>query len=187
MAARPNPAPAGKDTGKRAEPARPPRHLRAPVPRRGGLLGTPQAPAARISCLADSIAGAPANDTASVRPEPVLLVAACAGPRCRGLRVLHDPSAAASGPSGQLLGNAVRRRPGAVLLSTGCLGPCQRGCIAAVGWAVSAGGQLRWSGRPVGLGMVETPPRAAALAAWIAGTAPDLTTLPEPLWRIGAT
>jgi hypothetical protein len=55
-----------------------------------------------------------------------------------------------------------------------------------VGWAVNASGELRWSGRPVGLGMVEMPVRAAALAAWVAGSAPDPATLPEPLWRIGA-
>jgi hypothetical protein len=29
--------------------------------------------------------------------------------------------------------------------------------------------------------------RAAALAAWISGPAPDLRTLPEELWRIGVT
>lgn len=123
----------------------------------------------------------------SAPAEHVLLVAACAGPRCRALRTLHDPSAAAFGSCGQLLCEAVRRRPGSVLLSTGCLGPCQRGCVAAVGWAVSDRGQLRWSARPVGLGMVEIPQRAMALAAWISGSAPDLTTLPEPLWRTGAS
>jgi hypothetical protein len=31
------------------------------------------------------------------------------------------------------------------------------------------------------------PARAAALAAWISGSAPDLKTLPEDLWRIGVT
>jgi hypothetical protein len=119
--------------------------------------------------------------------EPVLLVAVCAGPRCRALRALHDPSAAASGPCGQLLCEAVRQRPGAVLVSTGCLGPCARACVAAVGWGMSHGGQLRWSGRPAGLGLVELPARAAALAAWISGSAPDLETLPGELWRIGVT
>jgi hypothetical protein len=119
--------------------------------------------------------------------EPVLLVAACAGPRCRALRALHDPSAATSGPCGRLLCDAVRRRPGAVLISTGCLGPCERGCVAAVGWGTSRGGQIRWSARPAGLSLVELPARAAALAAWISGPAPDLRTLPEELWRIGVT
>ena len=119
--------------------------------------------------------------------EPVLLVAACAGPRCRALRALHDPSAAASGPCGQLLAEAVRQRPRAVLVSTGCLGPCERACVAAVGWGMSHRGQLRWSGRPAGLGLVEMPAHAAALAAWISGSAPDLKTLPGDLRRIGVT
>ncbi|HTQ90605.1 MAG TPA: hypothetical protein VMK84_14075 [Streptosporangiaceae bacterium] len=119
--------------------------------------------------------------------EPVLLVAACAGPRCRALRALHDPSARASGPCGRLLCEAVRQRPGAVLVSTGCLGPCERACVAAVGWGMSQAGQIRWSGRPAGLSLVEMPARAAALAAWVAGSAPDLKTLPEDLWRIGVT
>jgi len=129
----------------------------------------------------------PGRRTASASARHLLLIAVCAGPRCRGLRNLHDPSATTSGPCGQILCEAVRRRPGSVLISTGCLGPCQRACVAAVGWAVGDSGQLRWSGRPVGLGMVEMPLRAAALAAWISGSAPDLTTLPEPLWRVGAT
>lgn len=124
---------------------------------------------------------------ASAPAEPVLLVAACGGPRCRALRALHDPSARAPDPCGQLLREAVRQRPGAVLISTGCLGPCERACVAAVGWGMIRGGLLRWSGRPAGLGLVEMPARAAALAAWISGSAPDLKTLPEDLWRIGVT
>jgi len=121
------------------------------------------------------------------RAEPVLLVAVCAGPRCRALRALHDPSAATFGPCGRLLCDAVRHRPGAVLISTGCLGPCERACVAAVGWGMSRGGQIRWSARPTGLSMIEMPARAAALAAWISGSAPDMRTLPEDLWRIGVT
>jgi hypothetical protein len=123
----------------------------------------------------------------SAPAELVLLVAACAGPRCRALRALHDPSAAASGPGGRLLCEAVRHRPGAVLVSTGCLGPCERACVAAVGWGTSRAGELCWAGRPAGVGLVEMPARAAALAAWISGSAPDLKTLPEDLWRIGVT
>jgi hypothetical protein len=121
------------------------------------------------------------------RAEPVLLVAACAGPRCRALRALHDPSAATFGPCGRPLSEAVRHRPGAVLISTGCLGPCERACVAAVGWGMSRGGQIRWSARPTRLSMIEMPARAAALAAWISGSAPDMRTLPEDLWRIGVT
>jgi hypothetical protein len=116
---------------------------------------------------------------------PVLVVAVCAGHRCRALRALHDP-AATGDSTGDLLRQAVRRRPRAVLISTGCLGPCAHGCVAAVGTGTAAGGEISWAGRPVGLGMVEMPQRAAALAAWISDSAPDLATLPEPLWRTGA-
>jgi hypothetical protein len=117
-------------------------------------------------------------------PEPVLVVAACAGHRCRALRARHDPSAA-GGSTGELLRQAVQQRPRTVLISTPCLGPCARGCVAAVGTGIAASGEVCWAGRPVGLGMVEMPERAAALAAWISSSAPDLATLPEPLWRIG--
>jgi hypothetical protein len=106
--------------------------------------------------------------------ELVLLVAVCAGPRCRALRALNDPSAAASGPDGRPLCEAVRQRPGAVLVSAGCLGPCERACVAAVGWGTSRAGQLHRAGRPTGVRLVEMPARAAALAAWISGSAPDL-------------
>ncbi len=123
--------------------------------------------------------------TSGTAASPVLVVAVCAGRRCRALRALHDPSAA-DGIS-DLLMQSVQRRPRSVLVSTGCLGPCARGCVVAVGTGTAASGELRWAGRPVGLGMVEMPQRAAALAAWIAGSAPDLATLPEVLWRIGAS
>jgi hypothetical protein len=59
--------------------------------------------------------------------------------------------------------------------------------VAAVGWGTSRVGQLRWAGRPAGIGLAEMPARAAALAAWISGSAPDLKTLPEDLWRTGVT
>jgi hypothetical protein len=35
--------------------------------------------------------------------------------------------------------------------------------------------------------MVELPHRTAALAAWVASSAPDLATLPETLWGIGVS
>jgi hypothetical protein len=35
--------------------------------------------------------------------------------------------------------------------------------------------------------MVDIPRRAAALAAWISSSAPDLATLPEMLWRTGVS
>jgi hypothetical protein len=98
---------------------------------------------------------------------------------------MHDPSASASGHCGQLLKEAVRRSPRSVLISAGCLGPCARGCVAAVGTGTATEGEIRWTGRPVGLGLIEIPERAGALAAWITSSAPDLSTLPEMLWRVG--
>jgi hypothetical protein len=59
--------------------------------------------------------------------------------------------------------------------------------VAAVGTGTAGNGELRWSGRPVGLSLVDLPRRAAALAAWISSTAPDLATLPETLWRSGVS
>ena len=124
--------------------------------------------------------------TAGTAAEPVLVVAVCAGRRCQALRDLHVSSADADG-TGALLRQAVRRRPRSVLVSTGCLGPCARGCVAAIGTGTAASGEICWTSRPVGLGMVEMPQRAVALAAWITSSAPDLATLPEILWRIGTS
>ena len=59
--------------------------------------------------------------------------------------------------------------------------------MAAVGTGTATAGQIRWTGHPVGLGLVEIPERAAALAAWITSSAPDLSTLPETLWRVGVS
>ena len=59
--------------------------------------------------------------------------------------------------------------------------------MAAVGTGMATTGEIRWTGRPVGLGLIEMPERAAALAGWITSSAPDLSTLPETLWRIGVS
>jgi hypothetical protein len=157
-------------TGPGAGPEQPPARHAADGGLPGGYQSRPWAP--RL-----------APGTAA---EHILVVAVCAGQRCRALRALRDPSAAGNGTS-ELLRQAVRRRPRSVLVSTGCLGPCARGCVAAVGTGSAASGELRWTGRPVGLGMVEMPQRAAALAGWITGSAPDLATLPETLWSEGAS
>jgi hypothetical protein len=151
---------------------------------RGGRHASP-APAieAGLDEGRDVMAGE-ARGAAGSPDEAVLLVAVCAGHRCQALRALHEPSAAGSGSCGQLLKEAVRRNPRAVLISTRCLGPCARGCVAAVGSGTATEGGIHWTGRPVGLGMIEMPERAAALAAWITSSAPDLATLPEVLWSI---
>jgi hypothetical protein len=145
----------------------------------GGVADDAGPPSGQVhpgQCRQAAAAGSP--------DEAVLLVAVCAGHRCQALRALREPSAAGSGSCGQLLKEAVRRSPRAVLISTRCLGPCARGCVAAVGTGTATEGGIHWTGRPVGLGMIEMPERAAALAAWITSSAPDLATLPEVLWSI---
>lgn len=110
------------------------------------------------------------------------MVAVCTGPRCRALRTLHDPSADAAGPGGAALHHAVRQRPDAVLISTDCLGACDRGCVAAIGTGTAGDdGRITWREQPVGLGLVELPDRAADLAAWVRHGAPAVTALPHQL------
>lgn len=123
----------------------------------------------------------------SAAPGELLVVAVCAGARCRALRQLHDPSAGDAGPAGAQLRAAVRGRPRSVLVSTECLGPCHRGCVAAVGPGSADGrGGVRWHRPPLRLDLVELPGRDADLAAWIRGGAPDPGRLPAALRRTGA-
>lgn len=100
--------------------------------------------------------------------ETVLLVVVCVGQRCAGLLRLS----AADGHGD--LRSAVRERPDALLLHTACQGECHRGGIASVGWAWSAAGKLTWGAPPLVIGMLEADDRAAALAAWVRASAPDL-------------
>ena len=159
-------------TGRGATPEHP------PATRGNDKTAGPRQDHRRGPCGQPVAAGAPA--------EAVLVVALCGGYRCRALRARHGPPVTADS-TGQLLRQAVRRRPRSVLISTGCLRPCAGGCVAAVGTGTVGGGELCWSGRPVGLSMVDIPRRAAALAAWISSSAPDLATLPEMLWRTGVS
>jgi hypothetical protein len=124
--------------------------------------------------------------------EPYLVVAVCAGARCRALRQLHDPSAASAGPPGQELRDAVRARQRAVLITTGCLGACHQGCVVAVGHGTTeavgtaGAGHLIWAAPPVGLGLAELPDRSRELAGWVRDGAPDVAMLPGRFRRPGA-
>ena len=100
------------------------------------------------------------------------LVALCTGHRCAALHRL-----AGTDPLTEV-GAAVRRTRGAVLLTTGCVGACDRGSVAGLARRAPVTGQ---TGSAVWLSQVQTPERTAALVAWVhaggpgaAGTGRDL-------------
>jgi hypothetical protein len=103
------------------------------------------------------------------------LVALCAGPRCSALRRL-----AGTADTVEVLGEAVRGTPGAVLLTTGCPGACALSSLAVVGHRAAGS---RTSGTSLLLSGVQTPERVAALAAWVAhgGPGPAGHRLPADL------
>lgn len=134
------------------------------------------------------------TSTPAAGDQEVLLVAYSNGNRCAGLRRLAAAAAAAAEshaepasrlPALEPLHRAVRRRPRSLLLLTPCLGHCDQAPMAALGWAVIADAVARWTGRPVGVGLLERPERVAALGQWIATTAPDVDAAwslhPRPL------
>lgn len=104
-------------------------------------------------------------------PDRLLVVVQCTGQRCRALTDLRDPHRPACDPA---LAAAVRSRPRSVLVTTGCLGPCHRGAVAAVGWGDRAGSRVSWTEPAVLVERVEEPARMRATADWIrSGAAPD--------------
>lgn len=116
-----------------------------------------------------------------------LFVAYCAGHRCAALRRGHadrpsddtaEPSSAP--PSLNQLRAAIRCRPDSVLISTGCLGRCERASVVIVGWGHTAGKIITWSQPPIVVDLVDRTDRAAALASWVATTAPRSDTMPAP-------
>lgn len=130
------------------------------------------------------------------REQRILLVAYCNGSRCAGLRRLHaNPSAAGLPAPAPLhcrsddrassilepLHRAVRQRPHSLLLSTDCLGSCAQGPMAALGWGLLTPAGAKWIHRPIGVGLIDRPGRAAELGHWIATTAPELESAPS-LW-----
>lgn len=110
--------------------------------------------------------------------QPLLVVAVCGGQRCRALRALHDDRSPGSPTSDSPIREAVRATPRSMMLSTGCIGPCARAAVVAVGWATMQDRSLAWLSPPVCWGPVETAPRAAALAEWIRALAPTLAAGP---------
>jgi hypothetical protein len=105
--------------------------------------------------------------------DQLLAVASCSGPRCRAVRT---PSHTAT------LRAAVAGRPHALLVSTGCLGPCHLACVVAVGPAVLSGDHhVDWTAPPRTFALAERAGRSAALAGWISAGAPDPAQLPAVL------
>lgn len=142
-------------------------------------------------------------------PRRLLLVAACNGQRCRTLRQLREPTIAE--PHGwKILRDAVRQRRNAILISTGCLGPCSYGSVVVLGWATmprdptprdtlppdsaatedvagenaAGAAAFRWCSSPVLVGLADRPRRATDLAGWIQGSAPQRQTMPSTLRQL---
>lgn len=92
--------------------------------------------------------------------ERVMLVARCGGHRCAALA---RPRSGAD----DLVASALRRRRDGVLMSTGCLGRCHAGAVAAVGWARADGTHLCWERPPAVVDQVETEGAARSLADWL--------------------
>lgn len=127
---------------------------------------------------------------ASDRPhrDQALFVAYCAGHRCAALRrepASHDgddgQASSSAAPTLDQLRAAIRYRPDSVLISTGCLGRCERASVAIVGWGQTAQKTIIWTQPPIVVDLIDRTDRAAALASWIATTAPRPDTMPAPL------
>ena len=124
---------------------------------------------------------APARDDTA---DACLAVVYCAGAGCRPTDIA--PAHRGTGPAA--LRAAVRDRAHAVLVAAACLGRCQPGGTAAVGWAAVGDGRIRWSSPPVlvdGIegagsrsgGATDVCGRVGVLADWIRSGAPDPATL----------
>lgn len=117
--------------------------------------------------------GGPSREVLS-SAERVLLVMVCNGPRCAALQRLREDTHT------DALRSAVRERPHSVLMSTGCLGRCAHGSVAAVGAAEATGSRLAWIRHPTLVGRVDDPARMALLAAWVSAGG-RRSHLPPPL------
>ena len=92
------------------------------------------------------------------------LVALCDGHRCAALRRLAG--AAGSVPD---LAAAVRATRGAVLVTTDCVGACDRGAVAGLARRAPVTGE---AGPAVWLAEVQTAERTAALVDWVTAGGP---------------
>lgn len=129
------------------------------------------------------------RDSPRPRRDRALFVAYCAGHRCSALHrnpVGHGETddgqpAPSTEPTLDHLKAAIRSRPGSVLISTACLGRCERASVAIVGWGRTAEKSIAWTQPPIFVDLIDRTERAAALASWIATTAPRRDTMPAPL------
>ena len=92
------------------------------------------------------------------------LVALCVGQRCSALRRL-----AGTADTLDVLTDAVRGTPGAVLVTTACPGACALSSLGAVGHRRAGS---RSPGATLWLSGLEAPDRAGCLAAWVADGGP---------------
>lgn len=99
------------------------------------------------------------------------LLALCAGQRCTALRRL-------AGTAGTVeeLGSAVRATPGAVLVTTDCLGRCELASLAGIACHHGSTGR---TGRTVWLAGVEQTDRAEALRRWVVAGGPSRLDRPD--------
>lgn len=111
--------------------------------------------------------------------EPLLLVAVCGGQRCRAVRALADERSPDAPTSSSVIGEAVRTTRHAVMLSTGCLGPCAQGAVVAIGAATLTDRALSWLSPPVCWGSTQTAQRAAAISQCIKASAVTVDTSRE--------
>ncbi|WP_369138101.1 hypothetical protein [Modestobacter versicolor] len=92
------------------------------------------------------------------------LVALCVGHRCAALRRL-----AGAGDGVEQVAAAVRRTSGAVLVTAGCLGGCDRAALAGLARrspGIGAPGPVLW------LSEMQTAERTGALVQWVEAGAP---------------
>ncbi|WP_164702581.1 hypothetical protein [Modestobacter sp. KNN46-3] len=110
------------------------------------------------------------------------LVALCVGHRCAALRRL-----AGTADGVDQVAEAVRHTTGAVLVTAGCIGACDRAALAGLAWRKPGSGR---PGPAVWLSEVQTPERTAGLVAWVSaggpGVAGPTTGLPDCLRTVVA-
>jgi hypothetical protein len=106
------------------------------------------------------VTGAPGSDG------PV--VALCRGRRCA--------SSAGAAATEEVVAAAVRETPGAVLVTTECLGPCALAAVAAV---AHRSGSRECTGRTLWLSGVHDAERQDALAAWVRAGGPGPAAEPD--------
>jgi hypothetical protein len=94
------------------------------------------------------------------------LVAVCVGHRCAALRRL-----AGTADGVDQVADAVRRTSGAVLVTAGCVGACDRAAVAGLARRAAGSGQ---PGPAVWLSEVQTPERTAGLVAWVTAGGPGV-------------